>query len=196
MSHAYEQYEQLVARVETFGQAIRQRYPTQVTCHAGCDGCCYQQFTVFPVEAYHLAQAVSTLPPETRQHLLQRLQAPDDPWRLVEQLQPCVLLEQGRCSLYHGRPLICRLHGFPLYSTMIERPDGGQRDCCPLNFSDVALAAIDPQAVYNLDLVNQTLAAINYRFVQEHDVPDRRVTVRQAGLQALQSLADSPTKTS
>src|SRR5262249_7045512 len=47
MPNAYEQYQHLVARIDAFGQAICQRYPTQVTCHAGCDGCCYQQFTVF-----------------------------------------------------------------------------------------------------------------------------------------------------
>ena len=50
---------------------------------------------------------------------------------------------------------------------MIERPDGGQRDCCPLNFTDAPLQDIVPQAIYNLDLVNQTLAAINHLFVQE-----------------------------
>ena len=53
MANAYEQYQHLKARVDAFGQTIGQRYPTQITCHAGCDGCCYQQFTVFPVEAHH-----------------------------------------------------------------------------------------------------------------------------------------------
>ena len=184
MSNAYEQYQRLVARVDTFGQAIRQRYPTQITCHAGCDGCCYQQLTVFPVEAHHLAQAVAALTPEVRQHLLVRLQQAD-PWRLVDTPLPCVLLEHGRCSLYDHRPLICRIHGFPVASPMIERPDGGQRDCCPLNFADVPLQDIAPQAVYNLDLVNQILAAINYLFVQESGLPDQRVTIRQAVLAAL-----------
>jgi hypothetical protein len=182
MSAAYQQYRQLVERVEAFGQVVRQRYPEQVTCHAGCDGCCYQQFTVFPVEAHHLAQTVTTLAPEPRQRLLDRLQAAPDPWRLVDASPPCVLLEHGRCSLYDGRPLICRMQGLPLFSTMIERSDGGQRDCCPLNFSDVPLAEIDPRAVYNLDLVNQTLAAINHLFVQECGQPDQRVTIRQAVL--------------
>lgn len=184
MSDAYEQYQHLVARVDAFGQVIRQRYPTQLTCHAGCDGCCYQQFTVFPVEAHHLAQAVRALAPEVRQHLLARLQQAD-PWRVVETPPPCVLLEHGRCSLYDHRPLICRIHGFPVSSTMIERPDGGQRDCCPLNFADVPLQDIVPQAVYNLDLVNQTLAAINHLFVQESGLPDQRRTIRQAVLAAL-----------
>jgi uncharacterized protein len=184
MSNAYEQYQRLMARVDAFGQTIGQRYPTQITCHAGCDGCCYQQFTVFPVEAHHLAQAVTELAPEARQHLLARLQQAD-PWRIIDTSSPCVLLEHGRCSLYTHRPLICRIHGFPIASTMIERPDGGQRDCCPLNFTDVPLPDIVPQAVYNLDLVNQTLAAINRLFIQEHYLPDQRSTIRQAVLAAL-----------
>ena len=184
MSNAYEQYQRLKARVDAFGQSIEQRYPTQITCHAGCDGCCYQQFTVFPVEAYHLAQAVTALAPEARQRLLARLQQ-DGPWRIIDTPMPCVLLEHGRCSLYEHRPLICRIHGFPVASTMIERPDGGQRDCCPLNFTDVPLQDIAPHAIYNLDLVNQTLAAINHLFVQEHQLPDQRITIRQAVLAAL-----------
>jgi len=184
MANAYEQYQRLVARVDTLGQAIGQRYPAQITCHAGCDGCCYQQLTVFPVEAHHLAQAVAALPPEARQHLLARLQQAD-PWHMVDPPSPCVLLEHGRCSLYDHRPLICRIHGFPISSTMIERRDGGQRDCCPLNFTDVPLPDIAPQAVYNLDLVNQTLAAINHLFVQETCLPDQRVSIRQAVLAGL-----------
>jgi Fe-S-cluster containining protein len=175
-----------VARVEALARTIQQRYPGQVTCHAGCDGCCYQQFTVFPVEAYHLRQTVAHLPPAIRQHLQQRFAEPADPLHVLGQAQPCVLLEHGRCVLYAGRPLICRLHGYPLYSTMIERADGGQRDCCPLNFSTVALDTIDASAVVNLDLVNQTLAAINHVFVQEQGLPEPRLTIRQAVVEALQ----------
>jgi Fe-S-cluster containining protein len=184
MSNTYEQYQRLQARVDAFGQTVRQQYPTQITCHAGCDGCCYQQFTVFPVEAHHLAQAVTALPPEARQRLLARLRQ-HDPWRVMDTPTPCVLLEDGRCRLYEHRPLICRMHGFPIASPMIERPDGGRRDCCPLNFTDVPLQDIVPQAIYNLDLVNQTLAAINHLFVQEHQLPDQRVPIRQAVLAAL-----------
>lgn len=192
MSNAYEHYQRLVARVDAFGQAIAQRYPTQIACHAGCDGCCYQQLTVFPIEAHHLAQAVAALPAEARQHLLARLQQVD-PWHIVDAPTPCILLEHGRCSLYTHRPLICRIHGLPIASTMIERADGGQRDCCPLNFTDVPLSDIVPQAVYNLDLVNQTFAAINYLFVQDTGLPDQRVSIRQAVLAALTPTTSSET---
>lgn len=187
MSEAYAHYQRLVAKVEAFGQAITRQYPTQMTCHAGCDGCCYQQFTVFPVEAYALGQAIATLSLAERQRLQARLQQGDDPWAVCETPTPCVLLAQGRCLVYSGRPLLCRMHGFPLASRMIERPDGLQRDCCPLNFSDVPLQDIASQAVYNLDLVNQTLVAINHLFVQEQGAADQRVTIRQAVLSALAS---------
>jgi uncharacterized protein len=188
MDSAYDRYRQLVARVEAFGDAVRQRYPGQVTCQAGCDGCCYQQFTIFPVEAYHLRQTVMALSPQERQGVWQHLQQQETPWWLVDQPQPCALLDNGRCRLYAGRPLICRMHGYPLYSRMIERPDGGQRDCCPLNFPAVPLSTMAPQAVYNLDLVHHTLAAINHLFAQEGAVPDQRVTIRHAALQALNTL--------
>jgi len=49
----------------------------------------------------------------------------------------------------------------------------------------VPLQDIMPQAVYNLDLVNQTLAAINHLFVQESGLPDQRIPIRQAVLTAL-----------
>jgi uncharacterized protein len=185
VTEAYHTYQRLVERVEALARDIRQRYPTQVTCHAGCDACCYQQFTIFPVEAWHLAQAVTRLSPEARQRLHQRLEQPDNPLQMAASAQPCALLQDGRCSVYEGRPLICRMQGLPLFSMMIIRPDGGRRDCCPLNFTDMALEDIDAQAVYNLDLVNQTLAAIHHLFIQEHPQPDRRVSIRQAVSQAL-----------
>ena len=196
MPDPYQTYCQLVERVETFGQAIRQRYPTQITCHAGCDGCCYQPFTIFPVEVHHMAQAVAALSPEAREQLRQHVHQADDPWQVADQPPPCVLLRQARCSLYEGRPLICRMQGLPLASEMIERPDGLQRDCCPLNFPDMALDEIDAAAVYNLDVVNQTLVAINHLFVQTYQVPAQRLSIRQALLHAFDALAANPPEAS
>jgi Fe-S-cluster containining protein len=166
MTTPYETYRQLVTRVEAFGQAIRERYATQLMCRAGCDHCCYQEFTVFPVEAHHLAQAIAALSSDERQRLQQRLRQAEHTLPIADAPQPCVLLHEGRCSVYDGRPLICRIQGFPLFSNMIERPDGSQRDCCPLNFSTMPLSDVDSTAIFNLDLVNQTLAAINHLYTQ------------------------------
>jgi Fe-S-cluster containining protein len=190
MTAPYETYRQLIARVEAFGQAIRERYAAQLTCHAGCDHCCYQDFTVFPVEAHHLAQAIAALTPEARQRLQQRLQQADNPMAMADAPQPCVLLHEGHCQVYDGRPLICRIQGFPLFSTMIEHPDGSQRDCCPLNFSTLALSEVESTAIYNLDLVNQTLAAINHLYLHETGQPEARVSLRQAVRDALDPFCD------
>ncbi|ETW95350.1 MAG: hypothetical protein ETSY1_31030 [Candidatus Entotheonella factor] len=190
MTTPYETYRQLLARVEAFGQSIRERYAAQLTCHAGCEHCCYQDFTVFPVEAHHLAQAIAALPPDERQRLQQRLQQTDNLLPLADAPQPCALLHEGRCSVYDGRPLICRIQGFPLFSAMIERPDGSQRDCCPLNFSTMALSDIESTAIYNLDVVNQTLAAIHHLYIQDRGEPDVRVALREAAREALASHAD------
>lgn len=190
MTNAYQTYQQLVQRVEAFAQGVRQRYPTQITCHAGCDGCCYQHFTVFPVESQQLASAVAALSLHERQRLRRDLIASETPLEVVGQPQPCVLLESGRCRLYAGRPLICRMHGYPLFSQMIERAEGRKRDCCPLNFTDMPLEEIETQAMFNLDLINQTLASINYLFVQERGCSDARMPIRQAVLQALDAASE------
>lgn len=192
MTAPYDTYRQLVVRVQTFGEAIRERYAVHITCHAGCDHCCYQDFTVFPVEAHHLARAVATLTADERQQLQQHLQQQTraDALPIADVPQPCALLRDGRCSLYAGRPLICRMQGYPLYSEMIERPDESRRDCCPLNFSTLPLADVDSASIYNLDLVNQTLAAINHLFIQDTGQADERVSLRQAVCDALAMLAD------
>src|ERR671919_618578 len=88
VTDAYHTYQRLVERVEALARDIRQRYLTQITCHAGCDACCYQQFTIFPVEAWHLAQAVTRLSPEARQRLRQRLEQPDNPLQMAASAQP------------------------------------------------------------------------------------------------------------
>jgi Fe-S-cluster containining protein len=190
MTDAYQTYRQLVQRVEAFEQVVRQRYPTQITCHAGCDGCCYQHFTIFPVESQHLASVVAALSLHERQRLRRDLIASETPLEVVGQPRPCVLLESGRCRLYAGRPLICRMHGYPLFSQMIEHAEGRKRDCCPLNFTDIPLEEIETQAVFNLDLINRTLASINHLFVQERGCSDARIPIRQAVLQALDAAAE------
>jgi hypothetical protein len=45
---------------------------------------------------------------------------------------PCPALEDGACSLYEHRPLICRKYGIPLWNP--DRP--GRVYACSLNFRD------------------------------------------------------------
>jgi hypothetical protein len=52
------------------------------------------------------------------------------------------------------------------------------------------LEEIETQAIFNLDLINQTLASINHLFVQEHGCSDTRMPIRQAVLQALDAASE------
>jgi hypothetical protein len=182
---SYTIYQVLVERVEAFAQTVRQRHGEHINCKAGCDSCCYQTFTIFPVEAEHMARAIAGLSQAERRRLKAHLDVAPDAFKMAEAVQPCVLLVQGRCMLYSGRPLICRLHGYPLYSAMVERPDGSLRDCCPLNFSTLPLPLLESESIFNLDLVNQTLAAINHQFVQEHRLTGERLSIGHVVMRTL-----------
>lgn len=182
---SYTTYRALVERVEAFAQTVRQRHAEHINCKAGCDGCCYQTFTIFPVEAEHMVRAIACLPQAERRRLEAHLNTTADVFKMADAAQPCVLLAQGRCLLYEGRPLLCRMHGYPLYSAMLQCTDGSQRDCCPLNFSALPLPMLETESIFNLDLVNQTLAAINHRFVQERQLTDERLSIRHVVIRAL-----------
>ena len=175
---SYTTYQILIERVAAFARTVRQRYAEHINCKAGCDSCCYQTFTIFPVEAAHMALAIAGLSPAERCRLQAHLDDAPDAFKMAAAAQPCVLLVEGRCLLYEGRPLLCRMHGYPMYSAMLQHTDGSRRDCCPLNFSALPLPLLETESIFNLDLVNQTLAAINHRFVQEHELTDERLSIK------------------
>lgn len=181
----YATYCTLVERVEAFAKAVQQRHADHIQCQASCDSCCYQTFTIFPVEAEHMARAVASLAPEDRHRLEAYLKAARDDLQPADTAQPCVLLAQGRCLLYAGRPLICRMHGYPMYSAMVQRVEGSKRDCCPLNFSTLSLDMLETESVFNLDLINQTLVAINHQFVKQRRLPDERLSIEHVVRRAL-----------
>jgi Fe-S-cluster containining protein len=96
--------------------------PHPIACREGCNFCCYNQVEVTPPEAlrigHHVAQAFSR---EDRDGLRKRVnralalkagKSKKKIARLRHKL-PCALLQDGRCSVYPVRPLVCRaMHAF------------------------------------------------------------------------------------
>ena len=90
---------------------------SSVACAEGCAWCCHAQVKVTPLEALVLLARVQTaFSPEERRQLQHRI---DNNRRLTEgralehrvglkAQTPCIFLEQGRCTVYPVRPLICR----------------------------------------------------------------------------------------
>lgn len=136
-----EQYRALVAKVDAFWERAVDTQPAQFRCAAGCDDCCRQRLTVFPVEAAAIRAHLAGGNPALRA----RLSGTADPH------DRCAFLWNGRCAIYKARPIICRTHGLPI------RVDG-RLDHCPLNFTD---DVPEPAIVLDLEQINTLLALVD-----------------------------------
>ena len=110
----------------------------EVPCRLGCTSCCIGPFPITLLDVHTLQQGLASLPPDHRHRIEQRaiehttaMEAafPQlthsnllDNWsdeeidRLVTEFHhhPCPALEaNGRCGVYHHRPLVCRSMGIP-----------------------------------------------------------------------------------
>jgi Fe-S-cluster containining protein len=120
----------------------RDIHGARIRCRAGCSDCCHQLFQITEVEAAEIHRAVLALPDRQRAdlrrrslHYLARRKGivaheswgglPPPGSRLA-----CPALDNGACSIYNHRPLICRRFGIPLYNP--DRPD--RVGACELNF--------------------------------------------------------------
>lgn len=85
-----------------------------VDCRAGCSYCCYYHVYVSAVEVLALAEHVRSLPPPTRDRLINKVcetakqVAPLSEPEYSRTNVPCAFLEDGRCSVYSVRPVACR----------------------------------------------------------------------------------------
>jgi Fe-S-cluster containining protein len=153
-----QNYRNFVEGLNALCRNIEKEYFEQIACRKGCDACC-RHFSLFPVEAVNMAQALRQLPEAQILRILEkaRLASPDG---------PCPLLEDGACLLYPARPIICRTHGMPILTREHGKPTV---DFCPKNFKGIA--SLPGNAVIDLDLLNTTLVAINALFVKELSGP-------------------------
>ena len=90
---------------------------TAVACRAGCDACCHVPVGVQAHEVLIAAQYVQThFSPVELDELIARALAHREAFSGRSSLDrmllrtPCVLLREGSCSIYDGRPEACRSH--------------------------------------------------------------------------------------
>ncbi|MGH9404967.1 MAG: YkgJ family cysteine cluster protein [Terriglobia bacterium] len=118
----------------------------RVHCREGCCDCCSQMFPITELEAAYISHAVKQLPEPRREELKSRAvlylskreelfasRSVPDAWGALPPpglRLPCPALEDGACSIYEHRPMICRKYGIPLYNP--QKP--GQIFACELNF--------------------------------------------------------------
>ncbi len=124
----------------------RRLLQSRMQCRRGCTDCCHHIFHLTEVEAAQVSRDVKSLPPETRQKLVENARAylpkRDEVMRRHGFIQAwgnlprpetrlaCPALVGGACTIYDHRPLICRKFGMPIYHP--EQP--ARIFACELNF--------------------------------------------------------------
>lgn len=107
-----------LAELERTYTGTPRRVLGQVACHSGCAACCYVPVDVQAHEVFFAAQHIQLhFAPDELAEVLERLAAhraniaalPPGDRDLIR--QPCaLLLGDGACSIYEGRPQPCRSH--------------------------------------------------------------------------------------
>lgn len=119
----------------------------QLQCGPGCDGCC-MPFSVLPIEAAMIAEVVIT----------RRV--------CVESCgEGCRLLNDGLCTIYEMRPVICRTQGLPL-AYVDEEAGTIEVSACPLNFPDEY--PLSHEELFYMDSFNGRLAQLNVQYCNEN----------------------------
>jgi len=138
-------YADLGQRLNTYASDSK----NSVLCHAGCSHCCKSGgfFAVTLIEALRLNRAAAALPDSHRNEVMHAARylltqqssifatvpgAPDQPGHRDEALfsarvsavtrthPACPLLKDDLCSIYEGRPFLCRAYGYATDAYAIE----------------------------------------------------------------------------
>ncbi len=146
--------------VVQMAEQVAEREGKSISCCAGCGACCSQLVPIAPVEAIHLERVVDTMPEPRRSAIRKRFAEAIDRLQeagMLEQLEdvmgadnvdsaerqrigddyfriglPCPFLEEGSCSIYADRPLICREYLVTSPAVHCERPTPETIDVLPL----------------------------------------------------------------
>ena len=148
---AGERYRELCGRVDAFFARVKARHGADISCAAGCAGCCRGGLSVTAVEAGEIRAALGALPDEVRRRAAARAS--------IDSLDRCAALEaDGRCAVYAARPLVCRSHGLPV--RMASEHGLPVVSACELNFTARGPAAADPDCILDQTTLSLTLGAI------------------------------------
>ena len=140
-------YNSLIEKLNNYESKLLKKYGGSINCKNGCSDCCILE-SVFSIEAYMIYSSAIA-----GRILSESLTSPAREDR-------CIFLKDKSCAIYPVRPVICRTHGYPLFT------DEGM-DTCPENFKGIK--SIDSEYILDLKNVNDAIASINIIFQKEID---------------------------
>src|SRR5262249_30330370 len=148
----------------------------RIHCRPGCTDCCHHVFPISEIEAARIAVGLQHLTAEARQAIESRAREYVDARLLRGTRLPCPALDQGTCSIYEFRPLMCHKFGMPLYNP--DKP--GRIFACELNFKD-GEEIEDPQLIQIQTSIHQTWKELQADYEHLHGISEGpRLTVAHA----------------
>ncbi len=162
-----QDYHQLLDALDAEIARVREMHAATLSCGPRCASCCLA-FSVLPIEAAFLREAIAALPPASQDRLGRSL---------AEGADRCPLLIDDLCGIYAARPVICRTQGLPLAYVDEER-EAIEVSACPLNFPDEY--ALAPERLLFMDGFNARLSDLNLIWCRKQGLaPDRRLPLRE-----------------
>ncbi len=179
-------YQKLLTKVDQFTSSLQEKRPGSFACKKGCSHCCVDGITLSRVEFDRIAEHLRSDATGIKERLEKQKPQPGK----------CkFLLEDGSCSIYSARPVVCRLWGSPL---LFKNEDGSLNrtgefvhstgregktlTSCSLNFkSEPALDELPTSDIVNVETVMLQLSAINHVYCKEHSLdPEERISIASA----------------
>jgi hypothetical protein len=179
----FKDYKELLNKIDSFLVDLRNRYPQSIKCKMKCSECCVAGINLWRVEFDRISTCINDEGIEIYSSSCKS--------------DRCVMLdENGLCSIYHARPVVCRLWGAPLLLSSSDSTDNIERTphisapckigssektliCCSKNFSEeIKSGTLPANDMLNGDLVLTTLAAINHVYCEKNDLdPTERISI-------------------
>ncbi|MGH2575931.1 MAG: YkgJ family cysteine cluster protein [Ignavibacteria bacterium] len=119
------------------------KYGDKIQCRKGCSQCCSQIFNITLLDASIISEHISTLSSERQNELKQKaidylekkesVKLNNSGEFSLKPKIPCPALgNEGECTIYEARPVICRRFGIPIYD--YKNPE--KIYACELNFRE------------------------------------------------------------
>lgn len=171
MTDVFAEHRAALAKIDEAVARASEAAGDELACRRGCASCCVDGLSVLPVEAAFIE--ASGLGPPSRPH---------------REATMCAFLDdEGACSVYAARPVLCRTHGLALKSSEAGVSSAGGRglrvlgddvSACELNYGG---RAPGPVEVLDATRLLMLLVTVDRRYRERAGLPDdeRRVPLRQ-----------------
>ena len=160
-------------------------YGDKIKCGRGCSECCSQIFSITSIDSFIILEHVHSLPSERQSQLKQKAKdylekkaSEEEPNLKI----PCPTLgDEGECTIYEARPVICRRFGMPIY----DYKNPSNIHACHLNFED-GEEIVDAELIPNQTSIGVKWDELKERFNEQKSPaePPAKTTIADAILTA------------